>query len=351
VVGGDQLADVDQVGVAGEATGAFMDRHAPIVHDPHVACSPVGGVILVAGEALIDLVPDAEASTLAAHPGGGPFNAARTIGRPERPVAYLGRLSRDRFGQRMQRLLAEDGVGLDAIVRTDEPTTLALADVDEQGVARYRFYTEGTAAAGLTPEAALAARPDEVRVVHAGTLGLVLEPVASALEAVIERLSRHALVFIDPNIRPDIIGDAGAYRARLKRILGMSHVVKVSEEDLDWIAPGRRSVDAVRELLADGPAVGLLTRGPSGALVITRTAEVAVPSPRTEVVDTIGAGDAFGGGFVAWWHANGLGRDDLAHIDAAVSATGFACLIAARTCARAGASPPRLSELDAGALA
>jgi fructokinase len=109
-------------------------------------------------------------------------------------------------------------------------------------------------------------------------------------------------------------------------------------------------VDAVRDLLGSGPTVGLLTRGPSGALVVTRTAEVAVPSPRTKVVDTIGAGDAFGGGFVAWWHARGLGREDLGTIDLAVEATEFACLVAARTCAQPGATPPRLSDLDPGAL-
>ena len=311
----------------------------------------MAGVILVAGEALIDLVPASETiDALAAHPGGGPFNAARTIARLERPVAYLGRLSRDRFGQRLEALLAADGVRIDAIVHTDDPTTLALADVDELGVARYRFYTEGTAAAGLTSEAALAARPDEVRIVHAGTLGLVLEPTASALEAVIARLSGHAMVFVDPNVRPDVIPDAGAYRERLRRVLSRSHVLKVSEEDLDWLAPGRRSVDAVRELLAGGPSVGLLTRGPSGALVITMNAEVAVPSPRAKVVDTIGAGDAFGGGFVAWWHARGLGRNDLSDIDTVVAAAEFACLIAARTCERPGASPPHLGELETGVL-
>ena len=311
----------------------------------------MAGVILVAGEALIDLVPATHTiESLAAHPGGGPFNAARSIARLERPVTYLGRLSRDRFGQRLEALLAEDGVRLDAIVHTDEPTTLALADVDELGVARYRFYTEGTAAAGLTSEAALAACPDQVQIAHVGTLGLVLEPTASALEAVVARLSGHATVFVDPNVRPDIITDASAYRERLARVLSQSHVLKVSEEDLDWLAPGRRSVDAVRELLAGGPSVGLLTRGPSGALVITMDAEVAVPSPRTKVVDTIGAGDAFGGGFVAWWHARGLGNDDLADIDAVAAAAEFACLIAARTCERAGASPPHLSELEAGVL-
>ena len=310
----------------------------------------MAGVILVAGEALVDLVPSEGADSLAAHPGGGPFNAARTVGRLERPVAYLGRLSSDRFGQRLEALLAEDGVGLDSVVRADDPTTLALADVDPQGVARYRFYTQGTSAAGLTASDALAAMPRDASIVHTGTLGLVLEPVASALEAVLGAAAGRAMVVVDPNIRPDVIGEGPAYRARLERVLGMANVVKVSEEDLDWLAPGRRSVEAVRDLLALGPTVGLLTRGPSGALVITRTAEVAVPSPRTQVVDTIGAGDAFGGGFVAWWHARGLGREDLGTIDLAVEATEFACLVAARTCAKPGASPPRLSELDPGAL-
>ena len=164
----------------------------------------MAGVILVAGEALIDLVPASETiDSLAAHPGGGPFNAARTIARLERPVAYLGRLSRDRFGQRLEALLAKDGVRLDAIVHTNEPTTLALADVDELGVARYRFYTEGTRRCRPDVGGALAAAPTRCRSC-AGTLGLVLEPTASALEAVIVRLSGHAMVFVDPNVRPDI---------------------------------------------------------------------------------------------------------------------------------------------------
>jgi len=303
-------------------------------------------VILVAGEALFDLVPDARGDSLAAHPGGGPFNAARTIGRLEQPVAYLGRLSRDRFGARLRELLQEDAVSLDAVVETDEPTTLALADVDDSGVARYRFYTEGTSAAGLSPGAALAALPDEVAIVHAGTLGLVLEPTATAIGAALEQLAGGStLVALDPNCRPAVIPDAAAYRARMRDLLASCHVVKVSEEDLEFLEPGRPAVEAVRALLADGPTVGLLTRGPSGAVVVTRTAEVAVPSPPTKVVDTIGAGDAFGGGFLAWWHGHGLGRDDLAKIDPAVEATRFACLVAARTCARPGASPPRLSEL------
>jgi fructokinase len=302
-------------------------------------------VILVGGEALYDLVLDGPGDRLQGHPGGGPFNTARTLGRLGRPVAYLGRLSRDRFGQRLEALLAHDGVDLGSVVRTDEPTTLALAEVDHDGVARYRFYERGTAAPGLTPEAALAALPADVEMLHVGTLGLALEPVASALEAVVERLSPSALVAVDPNCRPWVIDDRAAYLERLHRILARSHLLKVSEEDIAWLEPDREPVDGVRTLLAHGPAVGLLTRGPNGAVAITRTAVVDVPAPRAKVVDALGAGDAFGGGFLAWWSERGLDRDALGRIDSVVEATRFACLVAARTCSAPGASPPRRSEL------
>jgi fructokinase len=185
--------------------------------------------------------------------------------------------------------------------------------------------------------------PDAVDTLHVGTLGLTFEPVATAVEAVVEQLADRALIAVDPNIRPWAIGNG--YRERLDRVLANSHVVKVSQEDLDWLCPGEPHVEAVRSLLDRGPALGLLTRGPNGALVVTRTAEVAVPAPRAKVVDTIGAGDAFGGGFLAWWHERSLTREDLGTIDLAVEATAFACLVAARTCSRPGASPPYRSEL------
>ncbi len=302
-------------------------------------------MILVGGEALYDLVLQGEDDDLHGHPGGAAFNTARTIGRLEQPVAYLGRLSMDRFGQRLEALLVDDGVSLDSVARTNEPTTLALAEVDDDGVARYRFYERGTAAPGLTAETALEALPEQVDILHVGTLGLTLEPVATALEAVVERLAGSALIAVDPNCRPWVVDDAPAYRERIRRVLRHAHVLKVSEEDLEFLEPDRSGVEAVRALLDCGPAVGLLTRGPNGALVVTRTAEVAVPAPRAKVVDTIGAGDAFGGGFLAWWNERGLGRDDLGNIDLVVEATEFACLVAARTCSRPGASPPWRHEL------
>ena len=294
--------------------------------------------IVVAGEALVDLVPGGD-DRLDAHPGGGPFNTARTLGRLACPVAFLGRISTDRFGARLAGELAADGVALDACVRTDDPTTLALVELDARGNAAYRFYTEGTAAAGLTPVDALAALPRATTYLHVGTLGLVLEPVADALEAVVRELHGHALVMVDPNCRPAATPDPAAYRERLGRVLARADVVKVSEEDLAWLGVPART------LLDQGPAAVLLTRGGDGAVALTARGETAIPAPPVEVVDTIGAGDAFSGGWLAWWSERGLARDALADPAAVADATGFACLVAARTCERPGASPPRRSEL------
>jgi fructokinase len=301
-------------------------------------------MILVGGEALVDLVLGDD-DAVAAHLGGGPFNCARTLGRLEQPVAYLGRVSTDRFGARLRAQLEADGVGLEAVVTTEEPTTLAFAELDAEGTAAYRFYVDGTSAAGLTVEDALAVLPDDVEMIHTGTLGLVFEPTATAIEAVIERIAASALVMIDLNCRPSGTPDPQAYRARLARLLPRCDVVKASDADLEYLDPGRPDVEAARALLGLGPAVVLLTRGGRGATVVTADGEAEIAAPQVEVADTIGAGDAFGGGFLAWWRRERLGAIDLQRTEAVLEATRFACLVAARTCERPGASPPRLAEL------
>ena len=175
---------------------------------------PEAGVIVVGGEALVDLVVGGD-DELAGHLGGGPFNCARTLGRLEQPVAYLGRISSDRFGARLREALRADGVSLEAVVDTEDPTTLALAELDEEGAATYRFYFEGTSVPGLTPEAALSVLPERVGMIHVGTLGLVFEPVADALEAVVAQAG-DALVMVDLNIRPH----GHRRRGRLSRAAG-----------------------------------------------------------------------------------------------------------------------------------
>jgi fructokinase len=301
------------------------------------------GVIVVGGEALVDLVVRGD-DELAGHLGGGPFNCARTLGRLEQPVAYLGRISSDRFGARLREQLEVDGVSLDAVVATDDPTTLALAELDADGAATYRFYIDGTSAPGLTPETALSVLPARVDMVHVGTLGLVFEPTADALEAVVAQAA-DALVMVDVNIRPTVIVDEAGYRARLARLVPHCHVVKASDDDLAWLDPDHGDVAAARDLLATGPAVVLVTRGGDGVTVVTRDGETDVPALAVEVVDTIGAGDAFGGGFLARWRREGLGAGDLEQTDAVLEAARYASLVAGRTVERAGASPPRLSEL------
>jgi fructokinase len=305
---------------------------------------PTDGPIIVTGEALIDLVLARDGS-LAGHPGGGPYNVARTIGRLGQPVTYLGRVSTDGFGRRLLEQLEADGVGLDTIVATDAPTTLALAELDAAGAARYRFYDDGTSAPGLTLEAASAAFPERAGTFYLGTLGLVFEPMATTLEALVARIGEDTLVALDPNCRPAVIEDATAFRARLARLLARTDVLKASEDDLAWIDPGAEPVAAARALLGGRDAVALVTLGGDGALVITAEATVAVRAPPVEVVDTIGAGDSFMGAFLARWRAGGLGRADLHRLDEVERAATFACRVAAITCSRAGADPPRLADL------
>ena len=301
-------------------------------------------MILVAGEALFDLV-SRDGQQLAAHAGGGPFNAARTLGRLGRRVGFLGRVSTDRFGTVLAGMLAEDGVYLDPVLRTDSPTTLALAELDSASDARYRFYERGTSAPDVTPELALALIPADIAMLHVGTLGLVLDPMAGALEALVNVVADRALVFVDPNCRPSAVDDEVGYRDRIARVLSAAHVAKVSADDLAWLHPGVEPVAAARAVRALGPAVVLLTRGGDGATVVGLDGSFDVPAPAVDVVDTIGAGDAFGAGFLAWWDEHGLGVADLTDAALLEQATAFAARVAALTCARPGASPPTRAEL------
>jgi fructokinase len=300
--------------------------------------------IVVAGEALYDLVLD-DAGAVTAHPGGGPFNAARTVARLEQPAAYLGRVSTDALGVRLAGLLEADGVDLATIVRTAEPTTLAVAELGPGGEAEYRFYTQGTAAAGLAAEDARAVLPDEVDSLLVGTLGIAVEPVAGAMEALVQDAAPRTLVAVDPNCRPAAIADAGAYRARLGRLLARADVVKVSAEDLAWLDPGSPPEQAARSLLEQGPAAVLLTLGSEGAVALTASGRMEAPASSVNVVDTIGAGDAFAGAFLAWWRARGLDASALSDRDALAGALRFAVLVSAKTCERPGADPPSLAEL------
>ena len=181
---------------------------------------------------------------------------------------------------------------------------------------------------------------------HVGTLGLMLEPLASALEAVVAERAGRTLIAVDPNCRPGLVEaeDEGAYRARLGRVLARTDLVKASAEDLAWLDPGTPPREAARALRDLGPAVVLLTCGADGAVAIGPWGEARVAARPARVVDTIGAGDAFSGAFLAWWRSRGLDRTALERADLVVRATEFAVVVAALTCERAGATPPALDD-------
>jgi len=302
-------------------------------------------MITVTGEALIDLVFDGDGCPRP-RPGGGPFNTARTIGRLGLAPAFLGRLSQDSFGRQLRARLDQDGVTLAVPQLADAPTTLAVVDVDAAGAPRYRFYLAGTSSAALEYPLLTSALPDGMTALHTGTLALVMEPIATSIERLITTdLPPGALVMIDPNCRPSAITDKPAYQARLSRILRRADVIKVSVEDLGYLYPEATGRAAAAALLDQGPRLVLVTDGPRPARAFLPGQEMSVDVPAVSVVDTIGAGDAFGGAFLAWWSGNELTKADLQRPGPVRSALEAAAEVASITCTRAGAEPPWLGEL------
>jgi fructokinase len=299
-------------------------------------------VIVVVGEALVDLVVELDA-TVSAALGGAPFNTARTCGRLGATVAFMGAVSDDRFGSTIAAQLADDHVATDLLQRVSVPTTLAAAELDARGAATYHFYTAATSAPALRP----VVLPAATETLFAGGLGLVLEPMADTVAGVVEAVGDGVMVMIDLNCRPAVIDDRDRYVARVDAVLGRADVVKVSDDDLAYLAPGVAPLAAARRLLAHGPATVLLTAGGSSVTVLTTGDERAATVERVAVVDTIGAGDAFAGGFMSWWAASGRRRADLVDIDALVAAAAAANRVAGVVCTRRGADPPWRHELPA----
>ncbi|MEV5322475.1 carbohydrate kinase [Streptomyces sp. NPDC052687] len=301
-------------------------------------------MIVVAGEALIDLVPQGPGALASLRPalGGGPYNTAVALGRLGSPTAFCSRVSSDAFGQALLDGLRAAGVDVSGVARGAEPTTLAVATIDAHGSAAYSFYVEGTADRLFTAPDAL---PAGTRAVSFGTCSLVLEPGASAYEELMRTAAGQGVfTALDPNIRAGLIPDADAYRARFLTWLPSVTLLKLSEEDARWLGGGPR------EWLAAGPSAVVITRGGDGLTVFTRDgAEHSVPGEKVDVVDTIGAGDTVNAALL-----HGLAARD-ALSPAALAGLGadgwtgllrFAARAAAVTCSRAGAEPPYAHELE-----
>ncbi|WP_405981240.1 carbohydrate kinase [Streptomyces sp. NBC_00158] len=294
-------------------------------------------MIVVGGEALIDLVPvERPAGALLPRPGGGPYNTALALGRLGAEVAFCSRVSADGFGESLLAGLRAAGVDLSLVQRGPEPTTLAVPSLGPDGSAVYGFYVEGTADRLFTLPPAL---PVGARALALGTCSLVLEPGASAYETLLRRESRRGLLtLLDPNVRPALIADPEAYRERFLGWLPYVSVLKLSEEDAAWL--GGRAGD----WLAAGPSAVVLTRGAAGLTVWTGDgAEHSAAALPVEVVDTIGAGDTVN---AALLHRL-AGIPDVGAADWP-DVLAYAARAAALTCTRAGAEPPYAAEFQAG---
>lgn len=282
-------------------------------------------------------------------PGGSPYNVAVGLGRLGTRAGFLGRLSTDPFGEALVRRLTENGVDISLCARGPELTTLAFVHPLPGGGETYSFYAERSADRLLQPQDLPNALPG-VDALHFGSFSLALEPGGSALRALLEREAGRRLITLDPNVRPSLLPGRDVYRPLLERLVAHADLVKVSDVDAGWIYPGEtaeRVADRWRRL---GAALVVVTRGPDGSWACNGRAEAAAPAHPVRVVDTVGAGDAFTSGLLAWLASHHrLQRQALLDLDEAGlgEALRFASVVSALTCTRAGAEPPALSEVSA----
>jgi fructokinase len=304
-------------------------------------------MLTVLGEAVVDLVAEGDRRYVA-HPGGSPLNVAVGLGRLRQPVSLAARLSRDAFGAMFRAHLADSGVDPRHLVDATQPSTLAVASLDDAGVATYDFWTDGTADWQWTDDELAAVVGDDTVALHTGSIALELEPGAARIVALLGRVRDRTTISYDPNVRLAKRGPVEAGRAAVERVVGLAHLVKVSAEDLEWLYPGEPPVAAAERWAQAGPGLVVVTLGGDGAVALApgRRA-VHRDAPPVEVVDTVGAGDAFSAGLLgalADRHALGRGGDGLVTVDLP-GVLERACLVAAITCSRAGANPPTREEV------
>lgn len=308
-------------------------------------------MFLVCGEALFDVYIGSETGRvlqLEAHPGGSPFNVAIGLARLAQPVSFFGGLARDMLGDRLRKVLAAEGVGTDTVTGFDAPTTLGMVELGADGVPRYAFYGNGAADRLLTPEH-LPTLDAGLRAIHVGSFATVVEPVASAIEALLRRERDTRLIAYDPNVRLNVEPSLPRWHDKVETLAGLAHLVKISDEDAHLLY-GDASDDSLAEhWLAAGTSLVVMTRGGKGATAWNARGRVDIEAPRIAVVDTVGAGDTFQAAMLAWLAETGQLRPQaLASMPAErVSALlGFAARTAAITCSRRGADMPRRAETD-----
>jgi fructokinase len=309
--------------------------------------------IVVVGEALIDLVDPGDDSPALAHSGGSPLNVAVGLARLGQSARFVGRFSHDPFGTVLRGHATRSGVDVTSAVTDTRPSTIALVHL-RGGIADYEFFVDGTADFAWT-DAELAACAGDPAILHFGSLASWLPPGDTAIARfVADRRARGGvLISYDPNVRPGLQPDPDAARAAVESTLASTHLVKASAEDLRWLYGDRSEAAVAQAWLALGPTLLVVTHGGEGSWAYaTGTAPVHRPVPAVAVVDTVGAGDAFMSGLLDGLVRTGATTpsglaDVVTDPDRLAAVLDRAALIAAITCTRAGADPPRLADVDA----
>jgi fructokinase len=317
---------------------------------------PPPGVIAVAGEALVDLVPAPVGGYFEIAPGGSPANVALGLARLGVPARLLARISGDMLGRRIREHLTHNGVQLDHAVVAREQTSLAMVSLDADGSPAYDFRINGTADWQWTPAEIDGALDDgpagPVVALHSGSLALTMPPGDAVLRDLLARASETVTISYDPNCRPMLMGDPAAVLSGVHVMLGFADVVKVSSEDLAWLLPDMAPEQVVADWLARGPALVAVTLGADGVVAGTSAGlQARRPGVPVKVIDTVGAGDTFSAALLAGLHRHGvLGaerREQLASIDYSTldDLLRDAVLAAAIACSRRGADPPTRGDL------
>ena len=287
---------------------------------------------LVIGEALIDIVEGSEVRELV---GGSPANVAVGVARQGHPVELLTRIGRDDRGARIAEHVAASGAALSAASWSSHRSSTARARLRSDGSAEYEFDIDWT----IDPPAL-----DGVALVHSGSIALFLEPGGGTVLEALQHAAGTALVTIDPNIRPALVGDRRDALARFARAASVADLVKLSDEDAAWLYPGLVPEQVLAEVATLGPKVVVITRGGEGAIAWGPGGIVDVDAVSVEVADTIGAGDAYMASLI------GSALDDpqlLSSETALRRALRRAAITAGITVSRAGANPPTRAEVDA----
>ncbi|MGB0696230.1 MAG: carbohydrate kinase family protein [Rhodospirillaceae bacterium] len=308
-------------------------------------------MILCCGEALIDMIPTPTVAGplgYVPHCGGAVFNTAIALGRLGAEVGLLTGLSSDLFGDQLRARLGESHVDAAHCIVSDRPTTLAFVDLQE-GQARYSFFDENSAGRMLVPTQ-LPRLSSQVSALYFGGISLACEPCGDSYAQLCAQHAPDHFVMLDPNIRSNFIADEDRFRTRLVAMIGQADILKVSDEDLQWL--DRRAVsvrEKAKSLLREGPEIVILTLGQEGAVAFTRSgACLEVTASPVSVVDTVGAGDTFNAGLLASLAAQGLlSKAALSTLspESLHKAVAFGIAVAGVTVSRAGANPPWAAEL------